>query len=277
MLLHGRQVQVNLLATRSLRVALGSSRFAQGPGESARPVPSRLHTLEEQPGREPSCSLASTTLQGGAQVRGRTRLPGRVTRALRPQPLGKGRDWSGGLRRQSRARSPQRLVRPGRTRKGRGGERMLERGGAGGGGGPCPNSHSPPRSPPGPGSAARPAPVPAARVSSRASRTSLAAPRWGEVRASRGSVASGNEGVGRVGRSFSPPGTPQTRPPPAPLSHGSCGPSHHTGSRLRTAPSWERQPFRPIRNLAPSGPARLGGRSPKEEERGRLVRRRDFL
>ncbi|XP_031215325.1 uncharacterized protein LOC116082568 [Mastomys coucha] len=136
---------------------------------------------------------------------------------------------------------------------------MLERGGAGGGGGPCPNSHSPPRSPPGPGSAARPAPVPAARVSSRASRTSLAAPRWGEVRASRGSVASGNEGVGRVGRPFSPPGTPQTRPPPAPLSHGSCGPSHHTGSRLRTAPSWERQPFRPIRNLAPSGPARLGG------------------
>lgn len=41
-------------------------------------------------------------------------------------------------------------------------------------------------------------------------------------------------------------------------------------------PAWERQPYRPIRNLAPLGLARFRGRSPKEEERGRLVRRRDF-
>lgn len=36
------------------------------------------------------------------------------------------------------------------------------------------------------------------------------------------------KGVGRVGRSLSPPGPPQTRVPPALLSRGSCGPSHHT-------------------------------------------------
>lgn len=134
-----RQVQVNLLAMRSLRIAPGSSRFAQGPGESARPVP-RLHTLREQPGREPRYSLASTALQGGAQVHGRTRLTSRVARTLRPQPLGKGRDWSGGLQEAVPGSEP---TAPGRSRahtEGSRGERMLERGGAGGGGGPCPNS-----------------------------------------------------------------------------------------------------------------------------------------
>lgn len=141
-----------------------------------RSVPSRLHTLGEQPGREPSCSLASTALQGGAQVHGRTRLSCRVTRALRPQPLGKGRDWSGGLREAIPGSEPTAAGRSRAHAEGSRGERMLERGGAGGGGGPCPNSHSPPRSPPGPGSAARPTPVPAAHVSSRASSTSQTAP-----------------------------------------------------------------------------------------------------
>lgn len=76
--------------------------------------------------------------------------------------------------------------------------------------------------------------------------------------ASRGSAASRSEGVGKVGRSLRPPGTPQTRPPPAPLSHGSCGPSHHTGSRLR-APAGERRQCRPIRSLANRGSPHLGG------------------
>lgn len=82
--------------------------------------------------------------------------------------------------------------------------------------------------------------------------------------------------MGKVGRSLRPPGTPQTRPPPAPLSHGSCGPSHHTGSRLRGL-AGERRQCRPIRSLIQLGLAPLRGRSPKEEQRGRLVRRRDFL
>lgn len=115
---------MTLLAVRSLRIAPGSSRFAQGPGESARPVTNRLHTLAEHPGREPSCSLPSTATQGGAQVHGRTRLPGRVTRALRPQPLGKGRDGSGGLQEAVPGSEPaapgqSRAASPGRTQKGR--------------------------------------------------------------------------------------------------------------------------------------------------------------
>lgn len=51
-------------------------------------------------------------------------------------------------------------------------------------------------------------------------------------------MASGAEGVGRMERSLSPPPrTPQTRPPPAPLSHGSCGPSHHTRLPPPTPPA----------------------------------------
>lgn len=121
MLLYGRQVQVNLLATISLRIAPESSRFAQGPGESARPVPSRLHTLGEQPGREPSCSLSKHS-------------PARRCTGARSHPTVRSSDqgfetpapWErAGLEwrtagRQSRARSPQRPAGPGHTRKGRG-------------------------------------------------------------------------------------------------------------------------------------------------------------
>ena len=110
------------------------------------------------------------------------------------------------------------------------GERMLRAGrGRGGGGVPCPDSHSPPRSPPGPGSAAVPAPALTARVSSQGSTSSWDVRSCGEVGASGGRAASGAERVGRMGQSLSrPPRTPQTRQRPAPLSHGSCGPSHHT-------------------------------------------------
>lgn len=49
------------------------------------------------------------------------------------------------------------------------------------------------------------------------------------IGAAEGRVASGAEGVGKMGRLLSPPPRPpQTPQPPAPLSHGSCGPSHHT-------------------------------------------------
>lgn len=89
-------------------------------------------------------------------MHGRTQLHRPVTRALRPQPRGKGRDWRT-HRRQSGARSPQRPAGPGRARRGRR-EKGCSRGVGQGrwGRGRCPNSHSPPRSPPGPGSAARP-------------------------------------------------------------------------------------------------------------------------
>lgn len=77
-----------------------------------------------------------------------------------------------------------------------------------------------------------------ARVSSRASTSSQGARSCGEVGASGGRVASGAEGVGKMGRLFSPPPRPpQTQPPPAPLGHGNCGPAHHARLRPSTPPA----------------------------------------
>lgn len=60
------------------------------------------------------------------------------------------------------------------------------------------------------------------------------------IGASGGRVASGAEGEGKMGRLLSPPRRPpQTRPPPAPFSHGSCGPSHHTRLQPSTPPAGE--------------------------------------
>lgn len=163
----------------------------------------------------------------------RTRLPGRVTGALRPQPLGKGRR-TGGPQEAALGSEP---IAPGQPRASTEGSRGK---GCSGGAGPV-----------GEGDPARTLTHRLVRLPARA--PLLAPLRWcqqlasppeahGPVRvqeggersgASRGSVASRSERVGKVGRSLRPPGTPQTRPPPAPLSHGSCGPSHHTGSRLR--------------------------------------------
>lgn len=61
------------------------------------------------------------------------------------------------------------------------------------------------------------------------------------IGASGGRVASGAEGEGEMGRLLSPPPPrpPQTRPPPAPFSHGSCGPSHPTRLQPSTPPAGE--------------------------------------
>lgn len=132
--------------------------------------------------------------------------------------------------------------RPCPSPRGRAPRRGEEKGCSGGAGprwgrGPRPDSHSPPHSPPGPSSTAVPAPALTARVSSRGSTPSADARSCGEVGARGGRMASGAEGVEKMGRSFSPPPrTPQTRSPPAPLSHGSCGPSHHTRLPPSTPP-----------------------------------------
>lgn len=152
---------------------------------------------------------------------------------MRPQPLGKGRR-TGGPQEAALGSEPVAPGPPRASTEGSRGERMLRRGGAGGGGGPCPNSHSPSRSPPGPGSAARPAPVvPAARVSSRGSRTSQGAGRWGEVGREPRERGEQERGGGEGGTVAPAAGDTSDATAAAPLSHGSCGPSHHTGSRLR--------------------------------------------
>lgn len=144
--------------------------------------------------------------------------------------------------------------------------------------GPCPDSHSPPRSPPWPGSAAVPAPAPTARVPSRGSASSQGARTWGGVGTSGGRVASAAQGVGRMERSLAPPPrTPQTRPPPASLSHGSCGPSHHSRLPPPTPPAGGVTVA--LANQTPCGgrERRTDGRAGKGGVRGRRGRRRDFL
>lgn len=160
-----------------------------------------MHTPGEQPGREPRLlpSKRSPARRCTGARSHPTALPSDQSFAT-PAPRERAEDWrtaggSPGLGAHS-TRPAQGAHRGVAGRKDAG----AGRGGASGGGGPCPNSHSPPRSPPGPGSAALPAPVPAARVSSRDSDTGQGAQRWGEEGASRGSVASKNEGVGKVGR-----------------------------------------------------------------------------
>lgn len=57
-------------------------------------------------------------------------------------------------------------------------------------------------------------------------------------RRERRACGSGAEGVGKMGRLFSPPPRPpQTQPPPAPLGHGNCGPAHHARLRPSTPPA----------------------------------------
>lgn len=133
---------------------------------------------------------------------------------LRPLPGGAGRR----RRREAGLVGPPRGTRSGVAR------RKDARGGAavGEGSPSCPDSHSPPRSPHGPGSAAVLAPASTERVSSRCSTSSQGARSCGEVGASGGSTASRAERLGRMGQSLSlPRRTPHTRPRPAPLSHGS--------------------------------------------------------
>lgn len=55
-----------------------------------------------------------------------------------------------------------------------------------------------------------------------------------------------------------------------------AGPPTTPGPASAPPPAGERRPCRPIRSPAQSKLAGLRGRSQKEEERGRLVRRRDF-
>lgn len=86
--------------------------------------------------------------------------------------------------------------RPGANPRGRARRGAEEKGCSGGAGprwgrGPWPDSHSPPRSPPGPSSAAVPAPALPARVSSRGSTSREDARSCGEARTSGGCVASG--------------------------------------------------------------------------------------
>lgn len=82
------------------------------------------------------------------------RAPTPPVSALRPQPGEAGRRWGRGRgARPAHSRTPGGRAWRGRREKGCSGR------GRGGGGVPCPDSHSPPGSPPGPGSAAVPAPA----------------------------------------------------------------------------------------------------------------------
>lgn len=77
--------------------------------------------------------------------------------------------------------------------------------------------------------------------------------------------------MGKVGRPFSPPPrTPQTRSPPAPLSHGSCRPSHHTRLPPSTPPAGG--VIAALANQRPRA-GRPAGRGASEEGRGARERR----
>lgn len=186
-------------------------------GKRATPGPCSQNTPGAQRVPDPQTRAAPP---GGSQVHGRA--PRRPPRQGDPSPEGRGQGTGGGL--EAGLRGP-----PRRTPRARGGvaKRKDARGGAGGGGVPCPDSHSPPRAPPSSGSAAVPLRLTPCASPPEAQR--LARAHGAGVKSAQAEpVTSGAEGLRRMERSLSqPPRTPQTRPPPAPLSHGSCGPSHH--------------------------------------------------
>lgn len=169
------------------------------------------------------------------------RLTGARPRPGPPAPAGRPRPGAEGpAKRAAACWGPgcgTRAARPRGCASGSRGERML---GAGPrwGRGPLPGLSLTASRSSQPGLRGGPPPAVTARLPFRGSTPGQGARSWGKGCASGGLVASGAEGVGKMERSLAPPPrTLQTRLPPAPLSHGSCGPSHHTHLPPPTRPA----------------------------------------